>query len=475
MRGADEARHRAVPLNGWKAIADYLGRNQSTVKRWAAEGGLPVHRPQGAAGRKGVPVYAFSHELDAWLKGRQFELESDELYLPGSDAGRREKSLPHVDAGKSEPEHRIPTYRKEFNRRGLIFGGLAACAAVVLGLGAFWQRSNHGAIEASDLSPEVRQLYLDAHYLWQRRTPDSLREAEELLLRVRQLAPRFSRAQADLATVYNLMVEYGVLPPQEGYDRSKAAAGLAIALDPDLSQPYSVLGDITVFWDRNFDIGLSYFEKAVSLGSADAQARHWYAAALMGVGRFKEAADQIVLAREIEPLSRSIGVSSAMIQLGLGQHDNARAALLQIIDNEPGYRSPYRFLSFAELARGDYQAYLDALEMRFTLTADEAGLVVARAGRAALESGGSAEMARVMLATGRSLPATGLTLEPYWMAHFLALAGNWAEAAQTLSHTQTRHAFYYGIDPAFAQARENGQFLQVIHDAGLPVIRLSEL
>jgi hypothetical protein len=73
MKDDIDVRHRPKPLNGWRAIADYLGRNQSTVKRWANDGGLPVHRPKGSASRKGVPVYAFAHELDTWLRGQRLD------------------------------------------------------------------------------------------------------------------------------------------------------------------------------------------------------------------------------------------------------------------------------------------------------------------------------------------------------------------------------------------------------------------
>ncbi len=51
-------------LDGWKAIANFLGRERSTAIRWANERGLPVHRVPG--GRTGT-VYALRSELDAWL------------------------------------------------------------------------------------------------------------------------------------------------------------------------------------------------------------------------------------------------------------------------------------------------------------------------------------------------------------------------------------------------------------------------
>ena len=470
MQNGREVRHQTGPLNGWRAIADYLGRNQSTVKRWAIDGDLPVHRPKGGAARKGVPVYAYSHELDAWLTGRQSDRAADETpEIDGHAVERPEDPYePKTDPAASQGQ--VAPARRRIGRRALVAGGLAASGVLALGLAAWWQRAEVGIVRANDLPTEARQLYLDAQYLWQQRTPGSLRQAEQILLRVRQLAPRFAAAQADLATIYNLMVEYGVLPPQDGYERSKAAAGLAIALDPHLAKAYSVLGDITVFWHRDYELGMSYFERALALDPQDAQSHHWHAAALMSLGRFELAAQEIIRAREIEPLSRSIGVSSAMIQLGLGRSDSARAALLQIIDLEPGYRSPWRFLSFAELARRDHPAYLDALETRFTLTADEDGLAIVRAGKRALDRGGAEGMVQAMLSAARAV-ALDAAADPYFLVHVFALASDWEAAARHLGEISTRHAFYYGIDPAFAQARQNERFLQIVGEAGLPVIR----
>jgi hypothetical protein len=51
-------------LDGWKAIANFLGRERTTAIRWAKERALPFHRVPG--GRTGT-VFALRSELDAWL------------------------------------------------------------------------------------------------------------------------------------------------------------------------------------------------------------------------------------------------------------------------------------------------------------------------------------------------------------------------------------------------------------------------
>jgi hypothetical protein len=55
-------------LDCWKLIAAYLGREVRTVQRWERKEALPVHRHVHS---KGSSVYAFKHEIDAWLRNRR--------------------------------------------------------------------------------------------------------------------------------------------------------------------------------------------------------------------------------------------------------------------------------------------------------------------------------------------------------------------------------------------------------------------
>ena len=52
-------------LDSWKEIADYIGRDVRTATRWEAQG-MPLHRVPGG---KGVSVFAFTDEVDAWMAG----------------------------------------------------------------------------------------------------------------------------------------------------------------------------------------------------------------------------------------------------------------------------------------------------------------------------------------------------------------------------------------------------------------------
>ncbi|MGH9433950.1 MAG: hypothetical protein ACRD3T_20670, partial [Terriglobia bacterium] len=53
-------------LDSWKEIADYLHRDVTTAIRWGRKWGLPVHRVPGGERQA---VFAYRHEIDAWMIG----------------------------------------------------------------------------------------------------------------------------------------------------------------------------------------------------------------------------------------------------------------------------------------------------------------------------------------------------------------------------------------------------------------------
>src|SRR5260370_10277860 len=78
-------------LDSWGEIASYLGREVRTVQRWENTEALPVHRHEH---KKKSTVYAYTGELDAWIKKRQ---PKDD---PEADAGfAREQAV----AGTAAP------------------------------------------------------------------------------------------------------------------------------------------------------------------------------------------------------------------------------------------------------------------------------------------------------------------------------------------------------------------------------------
>jgi len=80
-------------LDSWKEVASYLRRDESTVRRWEKTEGLPVHRH---VHDQRSSVFAYRHELDAWLEGRGVDTAhapKSEAHGEAPDGGTRRPSM----------------------------------------------------------------------------------------------------------------------------------------------------------------------------------------------------------------------------------------------------------------------------------------------------------------------------------------------------------------------------------------------
>ena len=115
-------------LESWKEVATYLRRDVTTVQRWEKREGLPVHRHQ--HDRQGT-VFAYSHELDAWLSRRQLRPDEPPAH------------------GLAEPQA-----APRLGRRAL--GGLAIAAAVLIAAAAAVVTVNRRVVRGSPHAVQAR-------------------------------------------------------------------------------------------------------------------------------------------------------------------------------------------------------------------------------------------------------------------------------------------------------------------------------
>jgi Flp pilus assembly protein TadD len=374
--------------------------------------------------------------------------------------GRDERTVKRWEHQRGLPVRRIPG------------GGRSPVYAYRHDLETWLRHEAKAAQAASSASPQTKDLYLNGVYLWQKRTPASLRKAVEIFQHVVALDPKDARAHAGLATAYDLLVEQDVLPPEQGFPLAKAAAERAIALDARLAQAQSVLADIEFFWLRQTEQGLRRFALACELDPRSAQALHWHAEALLYAGRPDDALVQIVKAQALDPQSRSILTAKALILFRTGSAAEAEALLEQLTANEPDYPPPYWVLIFIALARDDHERYLALSQRLFEVRSFDAGSAIVAAGRKGLAMDGCAGMAEAMLAAAGPFYASG-AVTAYYMAHIHGLRNDWRNAARFLKQSLAKSedsVVDYSVDPAFRAVQAHPHFQEQLAATTLPVI-----
>lgn len=336
-----------------------------------------------------------------------------------------------------------------------------ALVAAVLML-TVWRRAPVHA--ARRVNPAARNAYLEGRYYWSQRSAESLRRAVDSFTQATTADPGYADAWVGLADCYNLMPEYAAMPGSQSFPRALAAARKAVALDDTLADAHSALAFAAFYGMRDTVTGDREFRRALELNPNSAEAHHWYATALMTLGRFHDALVQIERAQELAPASRSILADKGLILFYNGQTDQAVRLLRNIVAAEPAFASPHHNLIPVYLTLGDYANYLAESRKAAELSGDTDALAVISAGEKGLAAAGFHGMLEGMLPVQKALYLRG-NASAYELAKICALLRRNQEAIEYLKVVFAQHDFLFlitRIDPAFAQLRDEPAYRDLL-------------
>jgi tetratricopeptide (TPR) repeat protein len=456
-------------LDTWKEIGAFFGRDERTVKRWETTRGLPIHRVPGA-GR--ANVYAYEQELTEWLQGAgsksvQEEVSSDSGEIAsgtGDDADSA--SLPAGDNKKADAAR--PT--------GARLVALMLLAVLVAGAGLFlawhyWSSAlgnplNKAAAHKPD--PKAEDLYLKGIYYWHRRTPESLNQAVDYFTQAIVRDPNYAQAYVGLANCYNLLREYSSMKQEEAYPRAKAAAERAIALDDSLSAAHSSLAFVDMYWSWDFAAAEREFRKAIELDPGSVPAHHWYATALMAMGRHNEAMVEIDRAQKLDPQSAAILADRALIVFNGGQQEQGIRGLQEMEQSDPAFLSPHRYLKDIYLTRGDDKNFLAEAKTVADAMHDDVQERLVTVGQKGLATGGHKGLLTALLQENKRLYDAGEG-SSYEVARAYARLGDNREALNYLEQSYKRHEpVIIGMETEelFAPLHNDPAYQKILHDVG---------
>ena len=183
---------------------------------------------------------------------------------------------------------------------------------------------------------EAYKLYLKGRFYWHLRTKKGLNKSINYFNQALELDSTYALAYAGLADAYNVMVWWGFIPKNNGFDKGKEFAKKALSINKNLGEAHATLGGIATWYEWNWMDAEKELKHAISLNSNDAIAHQYYSELLDILGRNKEAREQINLALELNPYSLVMNSVSSTVYYNNFEYQQAIGGRKTAIDLADG-------------------------------------------------------------------------------------------------------------------------------------------
>lgn len=375
-------------IDGWKWIAEHLGRERTTVIRWARRHGASLHRLSGG----GEPaVFVPAQDCDGLVGLLRNEGANDAG--PGGSATVAQSK---ADQGDIVGFIAFPSRRFDARDGLLIVTAMIAVAAMLMtaASGAYSITGRAplapGTEAGVSSDPTIGGRLLAARDLVNSRDTDGLERAIGLLEGVTLQAPAYAPGHAGLAEALVLSREFGRRTDVEAFREARQAALMTVRLDPGMASGHRLLGFIDYWADGDFARSSLRFERALALDPDDVLSHFWYGNILSDHGDHKAALAELERALALQPESLAIRTDLAWARWAVGEDGVALAALQDIVLHDPDFAVAQDCLAIIALVKGDFRGYVRHFT-RFARSRGDARLIRRAAELTrALPSGGDA-------------------------------------------------------------------------------------
>ncbi len=215
-------------------------------------------------------------------------------------------------------------------------------------------------------SLEAYNHFLRGRQLMATRGKEDLEQARDEFEQAADIDPEFALAWVGVADVVHLLTENGTIDFIEHREMHRQAVDKALALNDQLGEAYASLSFYYLDM-RESEKSEAAMLKAIELNPNYAQAYHWYANIRRGPERKEKRLALLYKAAQLDPLSSIVQLNLAGAYWQLGQEEQARQRLEQLIQTDPDFAPAYSGLAdydatYGQLAKA-VQGYRKAAQM----------------------------------------------------------------------------------------------------------------
>lgn len=216
-------------------------------------------------------------------------------------------------------------------------------------------------------SPDAYAHYLRGRHFLDLASKTGYEQAISELEAALSADPKFAPAWATLGILYWGQANNSLIDYAEGARRARANSERALALDPNLAEPLSLLGYFDVIEGVDIEGGIRRLERSRQLEPNNPRILTRLANVAIRRGRMDDALRCCEQALKADPLSAIVHAVYGNVCYYLGRLDEAEALRRRVLELSPGWLSGHFYLGKVLLARNDAAAAL--AEMRLEQSA----------------------------------------------------------------------------------------------------------
>ena len=212
----------------------------------------------------------------------------------------------------------------------------------------------------SNQNYDTYTAYLQGRFYEQRYTAADLRKAIGYYDAAVRSDPHYGLAYAALSKSWWAFGDITGENVAEANRKAREAAERAVAVEPNLADGHSALGQILVSVDRNAKAAEASYRRAAALAPASVEPKIGLASVIADFGQIEEAVELLQEAVRLEPLTTNAHFDLARLLTSLGHYDEAAKSARRAIELQPGGAGTWEMLALVEAKRGDGEAALKA-------------------------------------------------------------------------------------------------------------------
>jgi adenylate cyclase len=175
--------------------------------------------------------------------------------------------------------------------------------------------------------------------------------------------PRFAPAWAALGMMYWGMANNSLIDYAVGTRLARESSEKALAIDPSLADPLSLLGYLDVVQGADRDGGMARLERARQLEPHNPRILTRLANASVRVGRLDDSIQHCLRALQADPMSALAYAVYGNTCYFAGRLEEAEAARRKVLALSPGWMSGHFYLGRVLLAQGRTEAALEEMQL----------------------------------------------------------------------------------------------------------------